>query len=99
MLFLCQIFIILDMKKTKYKNPVCVVIWQDAAFSYEKNIPKGLPLPQLTTGFVIKENKNFLNIATNVGFNKRTNLLELKDGFLIPRKTILKFKKIGYLNE
>lgn len=85
--------------KNSRKNPFCVVVWQDAAYSFAKKLPKELPLPQLTTGLVIEENDNFLNLATNTSFNKKIKNLEPRDGFLIPRKTILKFKKLGYLDE
>ena len=83
----------------KFKNPVCTILWQDAAYSYLKEFSKELPLPQLTTGFIISENDEFINIATNVKYNQKTGEIYPIDGFLIPKGVEIKFRKIGFLEE
>lgn len=85
-------------KKTK-RNPVCVLFWRDAAYSYEKTLPKELPQIQATTGFIVVANDEYTNIATNVRFDAKTNMLSPVDGFVIPEKATIKFKKIGFLNK
>lgn len=82
----------------KYKNPVCVVTWQDAAYSFSKQLPREMPVPQVTAGFVISANEKFVNIATNAKYDKKNGKLWPSDGFLIPKKSIIKFKKYGNLN-
>lgn len=84
-------------KKIK-KNPVCIILWRDAAYSYNKKFPEKMPPIQVTTGFVVSAKKNFTNIATNVNYNPKTNSLWPVDGFVVPEKAIIKFKKIGWLN-
>jgi len=86
------------MQKKQKKNPVCATWWRDAAYSYDKNIPKEMPPIQATTGFVVSTTKKFTNIATNVNYNQKLNSLWPVDGFVIPEKAIFKFKKIGWLN-
>lgn len=87
------------MKINKPKNPVCVVWWHDAFYTDSKYLPLFLPQIQLTAGFIISENKKFINIATNVDYNVKTGRLWPVDGFLIPNRAIIKFKKISNLNE
>ncbi len=87
------------MKSKKPNNPVCAILWREAFYTFNKNFPHKLPLPQLTTGFIISSNKKFINIATNVNYNSETGQLWPVDGFLIPQQAIIKFKKIGNLNE
>ena len=87
------------MKKNKtFKNPVCAILWQDASYTFEKTMPLKTPLPRLVLGFVVSANKDFTHIATNVEYNKDKDSIYPIDGFLIPEKTIIKFKKIGYFN-
>jgi hypothetical protein len=81
------------------KNPICTILWQDAAYSFEKELPKDFPLPNITTGFIISTNDHFTFIATNVDYDKSTGNLSPVDGFVIPEKAILGFKKIGNYNE
>jgi hypothetical protein len=81
------------------KNPICSILWQDAAYSFENKLPKELPRPRLTTGFIIEANDDYTFIATNVGYNKETGELSPVDGFVIPEKAIIEFKKIGNYNE
>lgn len=76
---------------------VYAVYWQDAAYSFQKSLPKKNPNLEITTGLVISQNKKLINIATNVNYNPKEGTFIAKDGFLIPRKTILKIKKIGNL--
>lgn len=83
------------MIKNTHKNPIVAVLWQDAAYSFENKLPDSPPLPKLSVGFVIETNEKFLNLATNVQYDKKTKELVPVDGFLIPQGTILDFKKIG----
>lgn len=82
-----------------HKNPICAILWRDAAYSFEKDLPKELPLPQLTLGFIIETNEMFTHIATNVAYDTNTHTLKPKDGILIPEKSIINFRKIGDYNE
>lgn len=87
------------MKNKNLKNPICAILWQDAAYSFDKKTPKETPLPKLTVGFVVESNENFTNIATNIDYNTENDKIIPKDGFLIPNKVIIKFQKIGYFNK
>ena len=88
------------MKKNKtLKNPICAILWQDASYSFEKTMPLKTPQPRLTIGFIVSTNKDFTHIATNVEYNEIKKTIYPIDGFLIPEKTIIKFKKIGYFND
>lgn len=85
------------MKKNKiFKNPICAILWQDAAYTFRKKFPLKMPSPRLTVGFVVSTNKYFTHIATNIGYDVAKETICPIDGFLIPEKTIIKFKKIGY---
>ena len=85
------------MKKNKtLKNPICAVLWQDASYTFEKIMPLKTPLPRLTVGFIVSTNKYFTHIATNIEYDEMKEIIYPIDGFLIPEKTIIKFKKIGY---
>lgn len=83
----------------KFKNPVCTILWQDAAYTYEKEFPEKLPLPQLTAGFIFSENDEFINIATNVKYDQKTGEIYPINGFLIPKEVEIKFRNIGFLEE
>ncbi|MEX2410131.1 MAG: hypothetical protein WD607_01960 [Candidatus Paceibacterota bacterium] len=87
------------MSNKNNKNPVCAIWWNDASYSFLKNKPQKPPLPILTVGFIIETNDEFTNIATDVKYNKKTEELEPSRGVLIPEKSIIKFKKISFLNE
>ncbi|MBI4993549.1 hypothetical protein HZC33_01135 [Candidatus Wolfebacteria bacterium] len=89
------------MGKENQKNPACVILWQDAAYSYEKEFPKEFPLPQLTAGFIISANDedDFINIAMNVEYDEKTGKLYPLDGFLIPKKSKIEFRNMGFFNE
>lgn len=81
------------------KNPICTLLWREAAYSFQKNLPDEPLLPRLTTGFMIATNNSFTHIATNVRYDCVTGKLQPIDGFFIPNKNIIEFKKIGYYNE
>jgi len=82
------------------KNPICTILWQDASYSFESKMPLDLPLPQLTTGFIVKTTNDYTFIATNVHYDKNTGMVSPVDGLIIPEKAIIEFKKIGdYNNE
>lgn len=83
--------------KPKKRNPVCVIYWRDAAYSYQKNLPSKNPPLQVTSGFVVVSTNTFTNIAVNVNYNQKDDTLWPVDGFIIPEKAIVKFKKIGWL--
>lgn len=80
------------------KNPVCTIFWQDAAYTFELEVPKELPTPQLTAGFILQTNDQYTFIATNVRYDKKNHTLSAVDGFIIPEKVILEFRKMGNYN-
>lgn len=88
----------ISKEKTKIKNPVCAILWMDATYTTEKELPKELPQAQLTVGFIVSTNKKFTNIAMNVDYDPTTRHLWPVDGLIIPRKAEIKFKKLTYLN-
>lgn len=99
--FLFSIFFVylinMSLFKLKKKNPVCVVYWRDAAYSYQKKLPSQNPPLQVTSGFVVVSADAFTNIAVNVNYNQKDDTLWPVDGFVIPEKAIIKFKRIGWL--
>jgi hypothetical protein len=84
--------------KKENKNPVCAIWWNDAAYAFQKEKP-AKPLPILTVGFIIETNDEFTNIATDVKHDEENQQIIPSRGVLIPEKSIIKFKKINYLNE
>ena len=85
--------------KTMKKNPICTILWNEAFYTFESNIPKEFPLPRLTSGLIIETNDKYTFIATNVAYEEKTGNLDPIDGFVIPEKVIIKFKRIGDYNE
>lgn len=85
-------------KKKVYKNPVCAIAWLDATYSFSKKYPKEFPKPQVTTGFIVQTNENYVNIATNVSYNIKSGELVPIDGFVIPNKAELDFIRLSNLN-
>lgn len=81
------------------RNPVGALLWLDAGYSFEKRFPGKFPQPQITAGFIIESNKDYINIATNVKYNEETDSIWPVDGFVIPGTAILKFKKLTNFNE
>ncbi len=77
------------------KNPVCTILWSDAAYSYDTEPDPTTPTPCLTTGFIFETNEQYTFIATNVKYDKDTGILTAVDGLIIPEKAILEFKRIG----
>ena len=69
------------------------VIWQDASYSFDKKMPS-LPHLQETFGIIVDKNDEFINIATNLRLDRISNKLEPSDGFLIPKKVIIKYEEI-----
>ena len=85
----------MSQKKTIKKNPVCVIWWQDAAYAYGKRVPATPPSLQATAGFIVSAVDAYTNIATNVNYGSDGALWPV-DGFVIPQKAIVSFKKIGW---
>lgn len=83
------------MEKNDPKNPVCTLLWLDAAYTFDKESPNHIPQPRLTTGFIVETNSEYTFIATNVSYDKESHTIVPIDGFVIPEKSILEFKKIG----
>lgn len=77
---------------------ICAIYWQDAAYSFRKRLPKELPPVQITTGVIISQNKTLINVATNLTYHTKRSVVAPRDGFLIPKKTVLKIQKIGRLD-
>lgn len=76
----------------KRKMKIGIIVWRDAAYFFTKKLPKRLPLPQMTAGFVIEANDKFANIGTNVGYDEKTGKVTPIDGFIIPRGAAIKVK-------
>jgi len=81
------------------KNPICTILWRDAAYSYDKELPRENPLPRLTVGFIIESDDDLTFIATNVAHDSESGTISPIDGFVIPNKSIIKFEKVAYLND
>lgn len=90
------LFVKIKMMK---KNPICTILWNEAFYTFESDIPKEFPFPRLTSGLIIETNDEYTFIATNVAYEKETGSLNPIDGFIIPEKVITEFKKIGNYNE
>lgn len=80
------------------KNPICAITWRDAAYSYEKILPQKMPPIKVACGFVVRATDQWINMATNVNYNPKTKKLWPVDGFVIPRKAIINFRKLKYFN-
>ncbi|MEI6296346.1 MAG: hypothetical protein WCO84_01700 [bacterium] len=83
----------------KKNDPICTILWRDASYTFMQKMPEILPLPQLTTGFIMETNDDYTVIATNVSYDDKTGAMSMVDGFIVPGKTILEFRKIGNYNE
>lgn len=68
------------------------VTWQDAAYTYEENIPKNSPGILKTIGYLVEETETYINIA--VSFKSDSDNVAYCDGFVIPRGVILNITKI-----
>ncbi len=75
------------------------ILWQDAAHTDQDELPEALPEPQLTCGFIIESTDTYINIATNVNYNKEASILEPVDGFVIPKDSIISVRKIRNYEE
>lgn len=81
------------------RNPVCRILWRSAVYTFEPKAPTNLPQPQLTMGFILETNNTYTFIATNVRYDKDTGNMSPVDGFIIPEKAIIEFKRIANYNE
>lgn len=91
-------YMVKDIVQIK-RNKIYAIYWQDAAFSYRKKLPKEKPPYQITFGVIISKNKEFINIGMNCHYDAgKKKIIEIKDGFLIPVKTIIQIKEIGSIN-
>ena len=74
-------------------------MWYDAKYIYDLEIPKETPLSQITIGFIASSHEDYVNVVMNVDYIPRTKIVAVEDGMvdgiLIPKKTIIEFKKIG----
>jgi len=87
--------------KNRFKKDksILMLVWQDAAFSNLKKLPKNSPHLQITFGLFIDETKDAINIGMNCHLDpKSKKIVECKDAFLIPKKVIKKIKVLGELN-
>jgi len=85
------------MTKEK-KNPICAVWWHDASYCFQKELPEEIPGPRLTVGFIIESNDKFINITTDVGYNKEKQSITPRRGHLIPKGAIINFEVIDFLS-
>ena len=74
--------------------PLLTILWNDAAYSFETEMPKTFPNPRLTVGFLISENEEQIFIATNVNYDAKTEIITPIDGFVIPKGTIIEKREI-----
>jgi len=78
---------------------VLMVVWQDAAFSNFKKIPKGKPSLQMTFGVFLGSTKDALNIGMNCHLDYKTmKFSECRDAFLVPKTVIKEIKIISTIN-
>lgn len=75
------------------KAELCLVVWRDASYSFSEKLPEYSPPIQVTNGFLLKETEDYINLATNMDFDSKTGDRWPVDGFVIPKKTILKMTK------
>lgn len=83
---------------SKKRWPVSIIYWQEAFFSFKKRPPMILPPIQVTFGIIISKNKKSINIGLNCEYDKEKEIIKITDGILIPQKTVVKIKQIGYLS-
>ncbi len=83
-------------KNGKILNPVCTILWQDAAYTDDLGTLDVIPSPTLTCGFIIETNDEYTNIASSVSYDNKTKKIVALDGFIIPEKAILEFRKIDF---
>lgn len=67
------------------------IIWQDAAYTYEKELPKDSPGIDKTIGYLIEDNDEYVNIS--ISLKKDENGEFYSDGFVIPKKAVISMKK------
>ena len=84
--------------KKNIKNPVCIIKWQDAAYSFDGEL-EDFPRPTITVGFIAKATDEYVHIMCSADYNEKTKKLTPRDGLLVPSSAIIEFRKIGYLNE
>lgn len=64
--------------------PLCVIEWEDAAYTYEDSIPDTGPGMNRTVGYVVEKNDEHVLIVFNFGDDDSVH----KDGFAIPMKAV-----------
>lgn len=74
-----------------------MILWRDAAYSFEKVMPRHLPPLQLTIGFVYKKTKEYIVVATNIELRSGGKIRPL-DGFLIPKAFIVSAERVKVKN-
>lgn len=83
------------MNRIRKKIKISIIHWQDAAFSFDKKLPKTLPEPSITFGIIISQSEKIVNIGMNCTYSKNGKL-KVTDGILIPRKAIVKIEHLDY---
>lgn len=81
----------------KNRNPVCLVYWRDASYTFNKKIPENIPTENITCGFIISSSEEFINVSSNVSYDSKMDKIVPNDGFIIPKSAVTLFKKVGYL--
>ncbi len=81
------------------KNPCVCILWNDAAYTNDKKVLSSVPPPQLTCGFVIDENKEYINLSVNSYYVKGKKVIQPIDGFIIPIGSIINFKKMNFYDK
>jgi hypothetical protein len=71
----------------------CFVMWRDASYCFDEELPDYSPSVQITDGFIVKETDKYINVAVNVKYSPEEKGYWPIDGFVIPKKTILKIKR------
>ena len=75
------------------ENKIVMITWKDAAYTFEGEFPDHLPEIQTAVGFVIEDTPEFIKIANNAYIEPSGKVLPI-DGFLIPKKTVLKVQEL-----
>ncbi len=93
-------FIYMATKNINYKNPICTILWRDAAYTDDiQALENETPKINLTCGFIIETNEQWTNIACSVHYDKEKKSMVPTNGFIIPENAIIEFKKIDFYDK
>lgn len=76
-------------------NKILMITWKDAAYTFDEEFPDHLPEIDTTIGFLIEDNPDFIKIANNAFTDERSGKVLPIDGFIIPKRTILRIQTLN----